>query len=109
MREHAPSTRTVDASEAHQQWSELLESVSRMDTRVIVEKGGVPVAALVSAEDLERLRRMDAEREARWQAIDDIHARNHDKDPDEVERDVAAALAEVRAEQRAQRAATTSP
>ena len=106
MGEHEPLTRTLDASEARHQWSELLDTVSRRETRVIVQKGGIPVAALVSAEDLERLTRMDTEREARWQIVDEIHARNHDKNPDEVERDVAEALAEVRADQRAQQATT---
>ena len=107
MRANVPPTRTMEASEAGQRWSELLDAVSRLESRVSVQKGGVPVAALVSAEDLERLRQMDAEREARWQIVDEIHARNRDKDPDEVERDVAEALAEVRAEQRVQQ--TTPP
>ena len=35
--------------------------VCRHETRVIVEKSGIPVAAIVSAEDLERLRWLDEE------------------------------------------------
>jgi hypothetical protein len=47
----------------------------------------------------------DAERERRWQVIEQIGARNRDKDPEEVERDIAEALAEVRAEMRSERPA----
>lgn len=32
----------------------------------------------------------------RWRIVDELHARNRDVDPDEVERDVAEALAEAR-------------
>ena len=43
---------------------------------------------------------MEKDREQLWSVVDEIHARNQEKDPDEVERDVAEALAEVRAERR---------
>lgn len=58
-----PATQTIDAAEATQRWSHLLETVSRGDTRVIVEEGGVPVAAIISTDDLERFRRFEAERQ----------------------------------------------
>ena len=52
MPEHDhPLTQTIAASDARQHWSELLNKVFRKETRLIVEKSGVPVAALVSAED----------------------------------------------------------
>jgi hypothetical protein len=47
------------------------------------------------------------ERERRWQVIESIGDRNIDKDPDEVERDIAEVLAEIRAEERAKKAAVT--
>jgi hypothetical protein len=40
----------------------------------------------------------DAEREERWRIVDEIQTRNLDKDPDQVERDVAEAVAEARAQ-----------
>jgi hypothetical protein len=43
---------------------------------------------------------MESKRERRWRVIEAIGARNRDKDPEEVERDIAEAIAEVRAEQR---------
>jgi prevent-host-death family protein len=98
MPEHGARTVAIESSEAGEHWSELLRTVVRSEARILVQERGTTVAALVSAGDLERLARLDAEREARWQVVDEIHARNRDKDPDEVERDVAEALAEVRAE-----------
>jgi hypothetical protein len=44
---------------------------------------------------------MESERERRWRVIEAIGARNRDKDPEEVERDIAEAIEEMRAEERA--------
>ncbi len=66
-----PMTQTVAASEARQQWSQLLNKVFRKETRVIVEKSGVPVAALVSAEDLAHLTQFEQERAERFRALDE--------------------------------------
>jgi hypothetical protein len=75
---------------------------------VLVEKSGIPVAAIVSAEDLERLTRLEAEREERFRVLDEIHAKNRDHDPEEVERDVAAEIAAMRREKRQPRPARRS-
>ena len=69
----------------------------------MVEQNGEPMAALVSPEDLAQLRRTDAYRRDPWSVIDEIHARNRGKDPEEVERDVAEAIAEMQEEDRARR------
>src|SRR5216684_1545697 len=66
MREPEPTTQTMKASQARQEWSQILNRVFRKQTRVLVEKSGIPVAAIVSADDLERLDRLDAERRARF-------------------------------------------
>lgn len=94
-------TQTMKASEARSNWSELLNRVYRKQARVVVEKSGIPVAAIISPEDLARLRRLEAEREARFSVID--RAREAFKDvPDEVlEREVDNAVAQARAELRA--------
>src|SRR5438445_12716599 len=82
MREREPTTQTMKASQARQEFSQLLNKVFRRETRVIVEKSGIPVAAIISAEDLERLTQLEAERQARIKVIDEIHARNRDRDVD---------------------------
>jgi prevent-host-death family protein len=107
MHEREPKTQTLGASEACQQWSHLLDKVSRREARIIVERSGVPVAALVSAEDLERLTRIERERAERWAIIERVGARNADIAQEEIEQDIADAIEEVRSEERT-RAGTQS-
>ena len=76
MREREPVTQTMKSSDARRQWSQLLNWVFHEKTRVIVEKSGVPVAAIISPEDFARLKQLDMQVEERWQVLDEIHARN---------------------------------
>ncbi len=94
------ATETLKASEARAEWGRILETVRRRKARVLVEKAGVPVAAIVSPQDLERLRRWDAEREEPFKILDEFRRAFADESPEEAERQVALALEEVRAENR---------
>jgi prevent-host-death family protein len=85
-------------SDVKSRLNSLVNQVYRKETRVLVEKSGIPVAALVSAEDLARLARLDAEREERRQLLARMREPFRDVPPEQVERDVAALVAEVRAE-----------
>jgi prevent-host-death family protein len=107
MRAQEPMTQTIEASDARQRWSDLLNQISRKETRVIVEQSGVPVAAVISTDDLARLDHYDRERAARFKVLDDIGAAFHDTTPEEIEREVSRALAEVRAETRQERSEAT--
>ena len=95
-----PLTETVQALEAAQQFQRILYQVSHQEARVIVEEGGVAVAAVISAADLSRLESYDHERAERFKVIDQMRTAFKDVDPWEIEREVATAIAEVRAEQR---------
>ena len=55
MGEHEPVTQAMKASEVRQQWSPILNKGARRQALVIVEKSGLPVAAIVSADELARL------------------------------------------------------
>ena len=99
------STQTVEASRVGQEWGRLLTTVIHAETRVRVEEDGKPVAAIVSADDLDRLNRMDAERVERLKIIDQIRDKFRDVPPEEIEREVARAIAEVRAENRSRQPA----
>ena len=94
------TTQTVKASEARQRFSELVNQVFRNEKRVLVEKSGIPVAAIVSADDLARLTELERQRAARFAVLDEIQAKNQDADPEEVERIVAEELAAARRERR---------
>lgn len=89
---------TITVSEARQHFASLLNRVFREGTRVVVEKSGIPVAALVSTEDLARLQRLDAERVQRFAVIDDMRAAFQDVPAEELEREAERALREIRAE-----------
>lgn len=88
---------TVTASQVRQQLGRILSRVSRHEARAIIEEGGIPLAAIVSTQDLERLNRYDQERAERFAVVDRMREAFKDVDPSEIEREVEAALAEVRA------------
>jgi prevent-host-death family protein len=97
-----PMTQTMKISEVKQQLNRLVNQVYRRETRVMVEKSGIPVAGIVSAEDLRRLDQLDRERAERFNVLEEFGEAFKDVPVEELEREVARALAEVRAERRAQ-------
>jgi prevent-host-death family protein len=106
MPTNAPITETMKISDVKQQLNSLVNRVYRQETRVLVEKSGIPVAGIVSAEDLRRLDRLDRERAERFKPLYEFAAGFTEQSPEEIERETARAIAEVRAEQRAEVAAS---
>lgn len=94
---------TITATEARQHFASVINRVARRETRVLIEKSGVPVAAIVSADDIARLERLDAERDRDFQALSVVGERFRDVPVEELEREVAKAVAEVREERGAER------
>jgi prevent-host-death family protein len=103
MRAQQPMTQTMKISAVRGQLNTLVNRVYRKETRVVVEKSGIPVAAIVSTEDLERLDRFDRERAERFKVIDEMRTAFAGVSDEELEREADRALAEVRAEMRAER------
>src|ERR671919_2279812 len=101
MREREPMTKTMKASEARQQFSHLLNEVFRRESRVVVEKSGIPVAAIISASDLELLKQLEAQRAERFRALDETREAFTDVPDAELEQEVAKALAAARQKRRA--------
>jgi len=108
MRERQPMTETINVSEVRQHLGQFLNKVFRRETRVLVEKSGIPVAAIVSTDDLKRLDQFDRERAERFTVLDEFAAGFSDQSPEEIERETANALAEVRDEMRAERRETSA-
>lgn len=100
MPERRDKMQTVKVTDARQQFSELINQVFKNRSRVLIEKSGIPVAALISAQDLERLGRLEAQRERDFAVLDEIGAAFEDRPTQELEREVAKAIALVRAEKR---------
>lgn len=93
-------TQTMKASEARQQFSQLLNQVFRRETRVIVEKSGIPVAAIISADDLERLNQLEQQRAERFKALEKSWKAFEGVPTEEIEREVTKAVATARKKRR---------
>jgi prevent-host-death family protein len=105
MREQHPMTQTMKISEVRSQLNTLVNRVYRKETRVVVEKSGIPVAGLVSADDLRRLDQLDREREQRFAVLDDLREAFAGVPAEEIERETDRITAEIRAEGQPEREA----
>lgn len=103
MGKRQPPVEVMKISDVCGRFNSLVNRVYRHEIRVVVEKSGIPVAGIVSADDLERLDRLDRERAARFDVIDEMRAAFRDVPAEEIEREAARTLAQVRAEMRAER------
>jgi prevent-host-death family protein len=94
MTNQTPSTQTIDVSDIPTRLSSLVERVATRETRVRIEDAGTPVAAIVSAKDLEQLERLEREKETHWQAIAAIGAAFADVPLEELEAQITRILSE---------------
>jgi prevent-host-death family protein len=105
MATHEPPARAVDVADVTRTLPETLSSVAREHERIVIEQDGTPVAAIVSLRDLERLARLDAEREEDIDVFERIGAAFAHETEEESERLALLALAEAREELRREREA----
>lgn len=103
MREQQAKTQPIKAADVRQQFASIINRVARKEARAVAEKSGIPVAGIVSADDLRRLDQLDQERAERFNVIDEMRASFRDVPAEEIEREAERTLAEVRAEMRAER------
>jgi prevent-host-death family protein len=102
MIEQEPETRTMKISDVKAKLSSLVNEVYRQQTRVLIEKAGIPVAALVSVQDLQRLAQLDEQRADR-RVLESMREPFRGVPAEEIKRETAKAVAEVRAEMAAER------
>jgi prevent-host-death family protein len=98
---------SLSTSDAREQFAQLLNRVYRRESRIELKRSGIPVAALVSTDDLDRLERLDRETESRLKLLEDARRPFRDVPYDELEVELSKAIAEARAELRAERAGRT--
>ena len=84
----------MGAREARNHFADVMGRVHYGGQVVIVERSGKPMVAVIP---IEMYQRIVTEREARFQILDRIRSRLPEISAEEVERDVAAAIAAVRA------------
>ncbi|MGI8406091.1 MAG: type II toxin-antitoxin system Phd/YefM family antitoxin [Thermomicrobiales bacterium] len=93
-----PTTETMSVSESRKQYSEILNRVFLDDERIVIEKNGIPIAAIVPLSVVR-----DAEEKQRWresllQAWHDAQPGFVGVDEEEAEREIAEALDEIERE-----------
>lgn len=93
-------TQTMKASAARQQWSQLLNSVFRNQDRIVVEKSGIPVAAVISADDLKLFTLLEEQRKKRFEALDTVRNAFKGIPSEKIEGEVSKAINQVRIEKR---------
>ncbi|MDQ3779342.1 MAG: hypothetical protein M3354_02165 [Chloroflexota bacterium] len=101
MRDEQPiQTQTMKLSDVKQQINRLTNEIVRNESRSLVEKSGIPVAAIVSTDDLRRLERLNRERTERFRGLDKFAAAFADQTDEQIAQETAKAIAEVRPEMR---------
>ncbi len=89
--------RRLDTKTVRDRLGEILDQARYRGDEFIVERRGRPLAAIIPYEEYEQLQRQRAHA---FETLDRIRAANAGVDPEEVERDIARALDEVRAGRR---------
>jgi prevent-host-death family protein len=88
----AERTRHIAAAAARQNLSRLLTDVRQDERPVIIERSGVPVAAMVPLSMLERDRRWNEERSARLALLERLRRPFREIPAAEIEREAAEAV-----------------
>ena len=83
----------IEAREAHTRFAQLLGEVHDNGQTIIVDRSGSPMAAIIPLKEYEQL---ISEREERFHILDDIRRRMPDLPVEEVENDIAQAVAAIR-------------
>jgi len=84
----------MSAKQARERFAEILGQVHFGKDTIIIEKQGKPMVAVIDVDWYERLLKAWDEP---FRVLDRIRARNRGKRPEQIEKDIAGALAEVRA------------
>jgi len=90
----------MSASNARQHFAGMVNEIVQEGTRVVIEKNGAPVAAVVPMIDLIRLRSLDERNRELLDTLAWIGEPFRDVPPEEVEAETARILAEIREERR---------
>ena len=88
--------RTVSVRDARANFSELLGSVYYTKELVVIERKGKPFTVMMSPDEYERYKKV-VDKEF-WKTVEEIQAKNADKDPDDIYREVTKVVEEVRRE-----------
>jgi prevent-host-death family protein len=88
-------TETMSVSESRKQYSELLNRVYRDQEQVIIEKNGIPVAAIVPISTMKDAESRASRRADLQAALEATRAEFRDIPPEEIEAEIAKAISDV--------------
>ncbi|MGH2617463.1 MAG: type II toxin-antitoxin system Phd/YefM family antitoxin [Thermomicrobiales bacterium] len=97
------SMTTMNISAVKSRLNSLVNDVYRQETRILVEKSGIPVAAIIPLPDLRRLLRLDERNREAREVVESMRAAFADVPDEEIERQTERIMNEIRAENRAAR------
>ena len=95
----APKQRTIETmsvSESRKQYSEILNRVYREKEQVVIEKNGIPVAAIVPMSVVRDAKMTEERRAAALSSLREVQEAFAGIPQDELERELEAALAEAK-------------
>jgi prevent-host-death family protein len=96
MQRGNPETQSMKISDVKNQLSSLVNEIYRGEKRILIEKAGIPVAALVSADDLARLEERDRRWEEGTRAMECMSMAFADVPVDELEAEIGRIISENR-------------
>jgi prevent-host-death family protein len=96
MRQGTPETQTMKISDVKNQLSSLVNEIYRREKRILIEKAGIPVAALLSADDLALLEERDRRWEEGAQAMERMSVAFADVPVEELEAEIRRIIDENR-------------
>ncbi len=88
--------RAYNTATARANFSQLITEAGYAGREAIIQRNERPLAVIIGYKEYLEWRQQAAERAARFRIYDEIHSRNINVEPEEVEADVAAALDAVR-------------
>jgi prevent-host-death family protein len=94
------SIETMSVSDARKRFAETLNRVRETDARIVVEKSGIPVAAVVPLSVLKDAEDKELRRQEAIEALREAQSGFADVSEEEAEREIAKALDEIKQEQR---------
>ena len=100
MAKNERTTQTMTATDARQHFANLINETARQGTRVIIEKSGAPVAAVVPIADLIRLKSLDEQNRELSAKLDWISEPFRGVPSEEAEEETEKIMAELREEDR---------
>ncbi len=86
-------TKTTTALKARQNLGQLLEEAFYRGDEFIIERAGKPMAVLIPVQEFERWQK---QREKDFAVFDEVRAKAGEAKPNQVEKEVADALGEIR-------------